>query len=181
MTKSNIRPSSFASDVYNGTAGFGAVMADLKAVLGCIVGLILIVLGFFLVFMKVTRSASLTATVSDVTCTSPITTNNNIQFNCNYTATYTLDHSGQTISITTTSVTKPANGSSITLYYNPNDHTDISSSSGNYHVVGWVCVGLGILVAVSFILWAYLANRYKAIGAAEGVISGVGLIKNSFR
>ncbi len=172
---------SVLSDIYTGTAGFGAVMADLKAIFGCIIGLILIIVGLVLLFRKVTRSASLSATISNVNCVSS-NINGNTQYNCSYTAIYTLDQPNQTLSVTNNiSSTILTNGSTITLYYDPTNHSDISTTSGDYRIIGWICIGLGILIAISVIVWAYLANKYKAIGAAEGVISGVGIIRNVFR
>lgn len=128
--------------------------------------------------MKVTRSASLIATISDVSCGATSVQNGNTQYSCTYTATYTLDGSGQSILITTTSSTTNLNGTTITLYYNPADHSDISNSSGNYYLIGWICIGL---IAVGTIVWVYLAHRFKALTASQGVANSIGIIKNAFQ
>ena len=48
--------------------------------------------------------------------------------------------------------------------------------SDNLHGIGWGLLILGIVIIMFSILWAYLANKYKPVAAAEGIFSGVNML-----
>ena len=62
------------------------------------------------------------------------------------------------------------------MWYDPNNNTNIDIMSDNLHALGGGLLILGIFVIVFAILWAYLANKYKPVAAAEGVFSGVNML-----
>ena len=43
-------------------------------------------------------------------------------------------------------------GSEITLYYNPNNINEISTEKDIAHVIGWFCIGFGVLIIISSIM-----------------------------
>jgi hypothetical protein len=45
---------------------------------------------------------------------------------------------------------------------------------------GWLFIGLGLLVSISGVVWAYLANKYKPIAAVSGTVSGIEMLRNVF-
>ena len=48
--------------------------------------------------------------------------------------------------------------------------------SDNLHGFGLGLLLMGIIIIIFSILWAYLANKYKPVAAAEGVFSGVNML-----
>lgn len=131
---------------YNGTAT--SIMMDWKFISGCTIGLLLLISGIVLVSRPVKRSASLQATVHSGNCD---------QTTCSYTASFTLNRHVQLITLTSSSL--PVDGSTITLYYDLAHLSDISTSSGNYQIGGWICIGVGVLVFVLGILFSYFTHK----------------------
>jgi hypothetical protein len=170
-----------AQEIYSGTASFGVIMSDLKAVFGVIIGIILISVGIYLIVKKVKRTSTVNATIANVNCVQTKQSNNDVEYSCKFDATYIID--GQTITKNLSSL--PINeelveGSTITLYYDPNNQTDISTDSGNFHIIGWLCIAFGLLISISGVVWAYLANKYKPVAAVSGAITGIEMLKNIF-
>ena len=171
-----------AQDIYSGTASFGVIMSDLKAVFGVIIGIIFIAVGIYLIVKKVKRTATVDAVITTVKCTQiNEKSNNDVEYSCKFDATYTIDGKSMTKNLSSLpSLQELVEGSTITLYYDPNHNTDISTDSGNYHLFGWLFIGLGLLVSISGVVWAYLANKYKPIAAVSGAVSGIEMLRNVF-
>ena len=169
-----------AQDIYSGTATFGVIMSDLKAVFGVIIGIIFIAVGIYLIVKKVKRTATVDAVITNVICKQTVQqSNNDVEYSCTFDATYTIDGKSTTKNLSSLpSLEKLVDGATITLYYDPNNNTDISTESGNYHFFGWMFIGLGLLVSISGVVWAYLANKYKPIAAVSGAVSGIEMLRN---
>ena len=163
-------------DIYTGVSTFGVIMSDIKAIIGSIIGLIAIIAGIILIVKKSTRTSTVDGIVIDSICDEVIN-NSNTHYKCGIDIEYTINNK------TTTKNFKDLNsnqfyqlGDTVTLWYDPNDVTNIDILSDNLHVFGWGLLIFGVCIIFFSILWAYLANKYKPVAAAEGVLSGINLI-----
>jgi hypothetical protein len=181
---------SFGSEVYTGVADFGVIIADLKAIGGVIIGLIFIGIGIYLLVQKITRTATVTGTVLNVsnsggnsnnpscTPTSTTTTSNsgsttNTYWECIFDVKYTVGDKDYTAKGQETRSIYYKGGESIPIFYNPDNPNDASISDDYSHTVGWILIVIGVVIALSGIIWAWLANKYKIIGAYEGATTGI--------
>ena len=165
--------------IYTGTVTFGRIMADIKAIVGTLIGLVAIAIGIFMVKTKYTKTKTTQSTISDVKCNQITLNSGNSTWNCKFTASYTIDNNKYTKQLS--SDNQLFEGSEITLYYNPNNINEISTEKDIAHVIGWFCIGFGVLIIISSIVWAWLANRYKVVAAVGGVQSGLSIFSNIFR
>jgi hypothetical protein len=163
-------------DIYSGIATFGVVMSDIKAIMGSFIGIILIVVGIGMIIKKSFRTLTLIGTVKSSNCTE-IIDSNNIHYNCDFTVEYNVEGKTQTKSFSNTYSYKKYNVNDIiTLWYDPDNTSNIDISSDNLHSLGWGILILGVIIIISSIIWAYLANKYKAVAALQGVLTGVNVI-----
>lgn len=185
---------STASQIYSGTASFGAIMSDIKAIIGTVIGIIMIIVGIaferhktvysLLGNGKVLDSTNLIGTPVTDTDSNGKVTGSHISWTGSIEVVNDKDPSKtpQTFQINGVSTTNTLNpypvGKSIPIYVNPKDPTDFRISSDDTSVIGWVLIGFGVLIIIGSWVWAYFANKYKVIGAYEGVSTGVDFVKN---
>lgn len=163
-------------DIYTGVSTFGRVVADVRAVVGTIFGLLLIILGIYLIIKKSHRTKTIQGIITNSDC-QEIIKDNSIYFNCNLTVNYIINGVLQTKTFTLSdSSVKYIISNKITLWYDPNNISNIELASDNLHSLGIGILIFGIFIIVFSILWAYLANKYKPVAAAEGIFDGINLI-----
>ena len=189
---------STGSKIYGGLSTFGAVMADMKAVVGSILGIVLIIVGIVLVRKKSIYTQMGTGIVLSNSCSdpsiqpSPVKDSKGFDINplqYNWTCTLTVKNSDDksqnpikktrqidTVTSSSRNFPYPVN-STIPIYVNPNNQSDFDFSSDDTHVIGWVLIAIGPIMIIGSIVWAYFANKYKVIGAYEGVRTGVDIIR----
>ena len=182
---------SLGSEVYTGVADFGVIIADLKAIGGLIIGLIFIGIGIYLLVQKITRTATvngiiLNSTNSGGTSRAPNCTYNTNRsttdsgttttsyYDCIFDIRYNVNGTDYTLKgVDSKGSIYYAGGESIKLWYNPDDPNDASISDDYSHTVGWILIVIGAVIAISGIIWAWLANKYKIVGAYEGATTGI--------
>jgi uncharacterized membrane protein len=163
-------------NIYTGVSTFGVIMADIKAVIFSIIGIILIVAGILMMIKKSHRTSTISGTVKVTDCTEVID-NKNIYYECGIDVEYTINGKTQTKHfIDSNSQKKYAVGDTVTLWYDPNDNSNINIMSDDLHGLGLIFLIVGIVVIIFSILWAYLANKYKPVAAVEGVFTGANII-----
>ena len=169
-------------------------MADFKAIIGTVIGIIMIIAGITFIRRQGVYTQQGTGVVTDVKCDipQPITDDqgrliNPIQYrwNCTLTVVNSDDKSQtptqktQQTTLTSSNPTIPPNkvGDTIPIWINPKNPSDFSLNSDDTHVIGWILVILGPILIIGSIAWAYFANKYKIVGAYEGVRTGVDMIR----
>ena len=165
-------------DVYSGVASFGVIMSDIRAIFGTFIGLIIIIVGIGMIIKKSFRTSTLIGNIKSSDCVEVIYANsNNIEYNCNFTVNYSIGDKIQTKNFIDNYSNKKYNpNDTITLWYDPDNSNNIDIHSDNLHPIGWGLLIIGVIIIVSSILWAYLANKYKFVGALEGVLTGINMI-----
>lgn len=186
---------STASQIYSGTASFGAVMSDIKAIIGTVIGIIMIIVGIAFERHKTVYSLLGNGKVIDSTnligTPKQDTDSNGKVIGKPYESwsgsievinDKDTSKTRQTFQIngvrTENTLTPYQVGKSIPIYVNPKDPTDFRISSDDTSVIGWVLIGFGVFIIIGSWVWAYFANKYKVIGAYEGVSTGVDFVKN---
>jgi ABC-type antimicrobial peptide transport system permease subunit len=169
-----------ANDAYDGFATLGRVqsMVGLYVIMFiCLFPFIIgIVLFIYSIKAKSKYTKSVTATLSNVNCntvtTPTINTNNKNNApppppttSCNATASYIVN--GKTYAINST-WPGAVNNQSVTIQYDPSNPADAVNSIPPIWVgIILVCVSVLIVLFAYFMYW--LAARYKAVAAVEGV------------
>jgi hypothetical protein len=170
---------STGDQLYTGVSSFGVIMSDIKAVLGTIIGLIMIIVGIYCLTKKDLRTSTTSGTIVsediDQQCIETIN-NNSIIYSCYPMFSYTINGTLYSKRIKIDGNKKYFKGNTLTLYYDPNNIDNIDTVSDDLKMVGWMLIGFGIFIMIGSILWAYLANKYKPIAAVEGIFSGVNMI-----
>jgi len=178
------------SKIYSGTASFGAIMSDIKAIIGTVIGIIMIIVGIVLLRHKQKETMKGTAIITNtnpcsVSASKDDKGNPVINWTCNINATLLNDDGTQSNysniinAGNIQSSTPPYEyGQKISVWYDPNNKGNFSLTSDDYSVVGWFLIGFGIVAIIGSWVWAYFANKYKVIGAYEGVSTGVDFVKN---
>ena len=187
---------STGSKIYSGVSTFGAIMSDIKAIIGTVFGIIMIIIGIFLENHKTVYSVLGSGTIVDdggVICTSQLGYDSNnkpysyIKCSGSCTVVNKNDPTQHVITIpvdfNTNSIVdgkgQYSKGNSITIYVNPNNPADFQLTSDNTTVIGVVLIILGIIMMISSWVWAYFANKYKIVGAYEGVTTGIDYIRGN--
>jgi hypothetical protein len=174
---------SFSKTVYKDAATFGKTMSFISAIISTIIGVILIIVGLFLVFRKSKYTSEIQGAVVKASPTgSNICTNKNNMYNCSFEVDYTLNGDDKTVMFNNVDTSiNYTEGKIITLYYNPDDPNDIKLEKDNTKVLGWIMLLIAILMITISWLWNYLVNRNKFLAATEGVATGISVISMPFR
>lgn len=151
-------------------------------VVGTIVGLVFIIVGIFLIFNKSKRTGSTQGTIQSIpNCTQHIDNDSGTMYACtNMNVKYTVNKTDYITPVSVDSIYNYKNGSNIKIYFDPKDPKHGTTSSDNYHVVGWFGLIFGIILLGSSWFWLWMTTKYKFVAAAEGVAGVVGMINGSF-
>ncbi len=172
---------------YSGLAAYGKFKAIMGAIIGTIVCLLMIVFGFKYIGKKTKYSASTNVQIAVTDgCTASTETRDGqtrTVYICNVHAEYTIGADTFQYSDKITSNKKYANGSNVTLYYDPNNPSDATLK---YHVNPSTIALAGVILGFAGLIgtWAYtyFVLKYKQIAAVTGGahLAGdlIGMIKN---
>lgn len=176
--------SSLGDDLYTGAAEVGKIRTTISLVIACVIGVMLIVFGVYLLFKENKHTTAVTATIVDImpngNCTSTIDRNNTQIVSCDVHVTY--DYNGKTYVpanvLRTTDGFHSKNGT-MTVYIDPLNPIDCSLESKQMDTTaGMIVVGIAVVVIASAILLWWLSQRYKFFAAAEGVGLGANVVMN---
>lgn len=184
-------------DIYSGSASFGRIMSIIKAVIGTLVGIAMIIGGIFLVRSRTKYSESTTAKIlnTDTDKVDCVRTgdqtgnsNDNDMWNCsNIKLSWTVggknyDNKNSPMSYTgSTNLEGYKNGASVNIYYDPSNPRDITIQRLPTHIFGWILLGLGILILISGWLWVLITQKSNFAAATSGVATTAGLISDAIR
>ena len=163
--------------IYSGTATVGRLTAVVGAVMGTLVGLVLITVGIVMIVHHTKLTSEVLGTVKNPNCSSAFINDNKVAYNCTFEVAYTVEEKPYTKEITLDDSPRVYSaGDSVTVYYDPKDPSNASTNSDNTKVPGIIFLVIGIIVPIGAWLWWYFAHRYKAVAAAGGVAAGLDLL-----
>lgn len=167
-----------SSDIYSDAASFGRISVIIKLVLTIIVAVAFIVLGVYLYRRKNVHTESVDADITDANCVTE-SDGQTTTYNCKLTLDYTVkgkNYSG--INTSVDSSTLYNKGNTITIYYDPNNPTDISMfSKGNQQTLGEVIIVIAILSILFGLLSWWLTSKSKFYAAAQGAGTAYDLVR----
>lgn len=176
MSKSDL-----GSELYSGAAAYGRINAIIGVIFGTIIGILMILGGIGLIKRKTNRTKTIKATITNDPGCSGHSENNNTIWDCNLSLSYNIDGKDYTTSISSSSSTKYDKGNTVTLYYNPDNVSDVDLVSDNTHVIGWVILVIGIFLLISTWVWLYIVYKSKFAAAAGGATALVGDISGAIQ
>jgi len=196
------RGGALADDIYDQSAAFGRFMALIGLIIGSLIGGGMIIGGVYLLATDSKYDADTTATIHKVQCGGNISessctnsgsgrhnntsSTSNCQTknvkDCNMTIGYSVNNKEYKSNVQerVDATVFPEEGSTRKVYYNSKDPTQVSQGRFPRKVVGWILLGIGILVVAGAAISFYITRRFKFAAAASGVGTGVGMIANSF-
>lgn len=167
------------SELYSGAATYGRINAIIGSIFGTIIGVLMILGGIGLIKRKTKRDKTVKATITNDTDCYGHSENNNTTWNCNLSLAYNIDGKDYTTSISSSSSIKYEKGNTVTLYYNPDNVSEIDLVSDNTHIIGWVVLVIGIFLLISTWVWLYIVYKSKFAAASGGVAALAGNISHA--
>ncbi|AHA56070.1 hypothetical protein EhV442 [Emiliania huxleyi virus 86] len=171
---------------YSGLAAYGKFKAVMGAIVGTVIFLLMIVFGFKYIGKTTKYSASTNVTLAMTEgCTQTTETkdgNTRTVYTCMVSAEYTVGSDTFTYNDTISSGTKYANGSNVTLYYDPKNPGDATLK---YHINPGTLALAGVIIGFLglFGTWGYtyFVLKNKEIAAVTGGVHLAGDIVGAFR
>ena len=154
----------FLGNVGSGLAAFGRFQAVTGAIVAVVIGIIMIVIGSFMV--RDPHTESTTAIVQNMFCGPVQTTSggamaaSNNRPSCTFVVTYNVNGQGYSSTFDDTQFAYH-NGETVTVYYDPKNPLSISVNARTTRTIGWVLIGVGILIPVIAIATAVFAMKSK--------------------
>ena len=199
-----------SQDAYTGTANFGRAATDVRAIFATVFAIPMIIIGLYLILKKVKRTATVQGKIQsrgsspnmpytpcsptyNETCTqSQPDAYGNVYLNCNTTTSYMCSFNVEynlpgggsnnvTKSFSTNGGQQYSYDEMITLYYDPNDPTNIDLYQDNYAFLGWMLIVIAVIILISAWVWVYLTHASKLAAAYAGVETGAELAGNAIR
>lgn len=169
--------------LYEDAAKFGIVTSNIYAIIGTVVGVLMIIGGIYIVLTKVYRTAQVDGSIKNCTCNVQRTSTKNgysTSYNCNFDVYYSINSVENNKHFNTNSSVTYADNQKITLYYDPNDITNIEINRDNIHIIGWILIGIAIFIIVASWVRVYIVNKSKFGAGLVGGVEGARMIKTLF-
>lgn len=183
QTFSSARQMGVGKKIYSGTAGFGRVTSWIRAVVGTLLAIVLIVVGAALIRHKGKLSETTDGTVKSIAggaCVPQKDPNESTQYQCSgMVITYNVGGKSYSITVSETGNTNYVVGqTNVSIHYDPNDPKTASLYSDDDRVPGYIALCFGILILFGVWINVYLTSHYKSYAAVEGVATGVGMLSD---
>lgn len=174
-------------EIYSGAASFGKIRAIIGTILGTIIGIALIIGGIAAIkhkriFTRKTIGKSVNSqnppqTIPISNCDSTIVKDNNRQYQCHFIVQYTVENKNYTKIFNTNSNTNYSEQTDIVIYYDPTNPENVSLYEDDYKIVGYIFIGLGILLLLSSWIGLWIVYKYKFAAAASGVAGAIDMVR----
>lgn len=161
------------SDIYSGLSSIGRVESILSAVIVVAIAIIFIAIGVSLI--RTPYTAVTMATIQSVQCSA--SSPNDSASSCELAITYvvngvTYNNHVQALSDTPSEY---ATGKSVSIRYDP-ANPENAMVGVNEHTMGYIMIGIAVLISIVAIANAYLTTQSKAYAAVSGagdVVRGI--------
>ncbi len=167
--------SSLASDVYSDASELGKVYTTVGLITGSFISLIFLGIGIYMLTKNNTHTQALSATINSLNCSANICFAN-LSYNYNNKNYIKLNFSiNNTNNLYKTGDLYP-------IYLDPNNPDDIAlDSPKDDKVMGYILVGISILIFGGSIFSWWLSRTSKLYAAAEGTGATIGVVRSAFR
>ena len=155
--------------VYDSAATFGRIMAFFGMLSGCVIGIILISFGVYLMRHKASQTEDVMAKIVDSKCTI-VQTGTDKQpsqtTQCNMNVSYTVSGKEYKTNLVTSGRNYAPN-ELISIQYNPNNPSDIREKTAANKTIGIVLLLVGLGIIVISIVWFIITLKYKIAAAGQ--------------
>jgi len=167
-----------ASDIYSGAAEVGKGFAYLKATMGFIFAIILIVGGFMVRKQKNVYTQQVNLKVTDVQ-RMVIGTNKDGTSIIDYKVSGTVQECPSGNLVTVANYKNPVGpGQTINIWMRPGClGSDGIQTPTNYKMIGNVMIGIGIIIILFAVVSVYFVGKYKGVAAVHGASSVLGMFR----
>jgi hypothetical protein len=162
--------------VYSGAATFGLFMANIAAIIGSIVGLLMIGFGVKFWVQKEKYSAETQGRIVDAQCAT-VTEGKEPKQQCLLKVEYVVDGNPY-VHEATRSDRFYAKDYKVAIRYDP-DRPQDASMDGSAKTMGKILVGIGFLIVIGVWVSWYIKRRFKFAAAASGVGTAFNMIRTS--
>ena len=165
---------SLSDKVYSSTASFGRLWAVIRAVIVTIVGIIMVIVGIYIIKHR-SDMISINGSVTEKSSCLTKTNNGETYRICKTKIEYEIDGKKYTkeISTGTSEFEKEDN---ITIWYSP-----VEPDKPEYDPaptwLGWVIIIISILVVLGSWFWVWLTRKYEIVAVAKGASGIVSMFK----
>lgn len=173
---------SVAESLYSGSAAIGKVKATISLVVGIIITVCLSSAGSYIIVSTPSRSSETKASVVDSECKQFVRQMNNkssTSTECTTGVNYNVDNKKYNNKVKTDG-TLFKQGEKINIKYNPNNPNDISYNEMSNKKLGFILIGIGIILVILVVIYYYLITTYKPLAALEGASTTYDFAKNMF-
>ena len=163
-----------ADSIYSDTAGFGKLYALWSAIIGTLIGIILIIVSIIAFRHKITLTSKTSGVVNEApNCNKDSDNNESCSFKVKLKAT------GETVNIDTNYVVNYKLGDKInTIYYNPDDTSKAALEPDNETMLAIILLIMGIFAIIIPWVIVWLTNHFKAFAAVEGAEGVYNIFRN---
>ena len=152
-----------ANNIYDNTAELGLVTSKISLIFGTVVSIILLILGFFLIFKK-NNNIKINATVeSQVSCS--IMPKQPTQ--CNLIVSYNVNNTSYRNQVTLDGTYNA--GDTVQIQYDKTDPNNISKVQSSTVFIGIFLVVFAVLLFAGLYINYYFTSKSKVFAASEGV------------
>ena len=177
-------------EIYNGSAALGRITTFIGLIVGILIGTGLLIASVYLLVTKGKYTEPANAKVSRASCNSGTETNctgekNNQNcvtrnvVNCKANVIYQAANAEQNADITVRQALPLQKGDTLTIYYDKKIPSEASASKFPRTALGIVLLVFAILIIGSSVLWFYITRINKFAAAAQGVGTGIQVVKQA--
>jgi len=166
------------SDLYNGAAEIGRGMAYMRATFMLLISILLIIAGIYFLRKKEIYTQQTTLTVSSVDDLTKTFVKGKEVISC--VVKGNVPDCKEIITVSGyNKVVKP--GDTIQVWTKPNClNLDAVANRTSFKNIGWVMIGIAVILIIITIVNIYFVRKHKGIAAAEGVGSVSSMIGSGF-
>ena len=179
--------STWKDDAYAGAAMYGRFKAVMSAVIGVIIFSLMIVFSVPFLGTYTKYSKSVSAKITGLTteeCEGRIVHGENSsyrKYDCLFNVEYKIgDETYEKNGVLVSSTRRYTEGETVTIYYNPQNPDDITSTYHvNPHTIAVACIFGGVVGIISTLGYTYFVMKYDSIAAVTGAAHGINDLKRS--
>ena len=162
------------NDAYDATASVGRIMSWVNLLVGIFIGIIFITIGIVVLRNKSqTYNGKTNAKITKVECTG-----SGKNSSCTLTVKYDVNGKSYSVNILKDGVYNV--DQTISIKYNLSNPQDITTETVSNTTIGWILIGLGLIIIIGVSVWTYVVQKNKTVAAASGVGNIVGIASSGF-
>ncbi|ATZ80262.1 hypothetical protein BMW23_0204 [Bodo saltans virus] len=156
-----------ANTIYNAAASAGKAQSNITAVIGTIIGIIMIGISIYLFTQNQNNLVDSTALVTSSSCL-PVITKNESHYNCSLGIKYQIGSEQYTGKIVTNDSTQYNINNIVGITYDSNDPKNVTNHQVRSKTIGIVLCSIGIIIVVFVWINFYYVHKYKSYAAQTG-------------